>query len=362
MIDPLLATLGSLAACAALPPVIWPLVRRRYRLPTPADERLVASTKDGWELALYRYRPASPVPGREPALLCHGMLSNRYNVDLGEQSSLARHLRDCGIDTWVMELRGHGGSRRARRNGAPSGLRPFDWNLDDYIVTDLPAAFDRVMAETGASRVHWFGHSMGGMLLYAACALPGFAGRVRSASVSDAPATFEPLRARAPAGRLYARLFPAVPPALLLPYLGLATWVRPRLLEGRYGLQGRRQAMEVLANAIIPWGSSRALLHFVRILESGRFRSFDGRLDYEAGASAIDFPLLVMSAPRKMMPEAAVRAGFDRAATREKAYLSLSRASGMAIDYSHANLLIARSAVDDVYPRIARWMLDHSSA
>src|SRR5262245_57629201 len=106
----------------------WMVIRRRYILPTPADEIHHAATADGWLLALYRYRPKNPLPRREPVLLCHGMLSNRFNVDLDEEVSLARHLRQAGFDAWVMELRGHG--RSVRREGRPGG---FDWSLDDYI-------------------------------------------------------------------------------------------------------------------------------------------------------------------------------------------------------------------------------------
>jgi pimeloyl-ACP methyl ester carboxylesterase len=332
---------------------VWHVLRRHYRLPTPADERHEAPTPDGWLLALYRYRPRGAAAVCEPVILCHGLLSNRFNVDLSEEASLARALRDEGFDVWVMELRGHGGSRRSRPGAA------FDWTLDDYIQRDLPSVVAHVKRVTGAGRVHWFGHSLGGMLLYGACALPGMADQFRSAVVCDAPAAFGTLRRRARLARVYARWIPAVPPALVLPILGPAAWLVPSLLRRRHGVDERRLALSLLANAIIPWGSSRALDHIARILEAGRFRSVDGAVDYEEGPSRIHFPLLVLSAARKLMDERAITAGYELCSSSEKACVRLTRETGCAEDYTHASILVSPGARVDVYPRVAAWFRRH---
>jgi hypothetical protein len=202
---------------------------------------------------------------------------------------------------------------------------------------------------------------MGGMLLYGACALPGMAEQFRSAVVSDAPASFAPLRRRVPFAHAYARCFPAVPPALVLPFLGPATWLAPAILRRRHGVSDRRLALSLLANAIIPWGSSRALEHIARILEVGRFRSFDGSVDYEDGPRRIGFPLLVLSAPRKLMDDRAVTAGYERAASGDKALVRLDREAGCAEDYTHAGLMVSPHARRDVYPRVAAWFRRHSA-
>lgn len=356
----------GLAAVTVTFLIAWWVIRRRYLLATPSDENRFAATIDGWELALYRYRPGTVAAGREPIILCHGMLSNRFNVDLDEEVSLARYLREKGFDAWVMELRGHGRSRRAAPSdravdGAPRRRR-FDWNVDDYIQRDLIAVVDHVRRATGAERVHWFGHSMGGMILYGACALEGTASRIRSAVVTDAPATFGPLRTPARMGRAYARLIPAVPPAIVIPFLGPLVWLLPDLMGPRYGISERRLMMTLLANAIIPWGSSRALLQFCEMLESGRFRSMDGGVDYERGASLIDFPLLVLSSARKLMDERAILYGFEHAAANDKRYVRLSRANGYTTDYTHSNLLLSGSSPREVFPLIADWYAEHSPA
>ncbi|HEY3175052.1 MAG TPA: alpha/beta fold hydrolase [Candidatus Polarisedimenticolia bacterium] len=346
----LLAALLIAAACASS----WPLIRRRYRLGTPADELHHARTEDGWDLALYRYLPLQAHPFREPVILCHGMLSNRFNVDLDERCSLARHLRARGFDVWVMELRGHGGSRRsADDRRSPERRGGFDWTLDDYILRDVPSVLRYVCQATGSPTVHWFGHSLGGMLLYGGCAT-GLAPSIRSAVVTDAPATLGPLRRRARGGRLYARLFPAVPPALVLPFLGPAAWLLPRVMARRYGMADRRLVVSLLANAIIPWGSSRVLLQLCRMLEQGRFASMDGEVDYELGALRIEFPLLVIAAGEGRLPEETIRHGIDRAPAREKRYLRLA-------GRTHSNLLVGPGASEEVYPVIADWFEAHSS-
>jgi hypothetical protein len=126
-------------------------------------------------------------------------------------------------------------------------------------------------------------------------------------------------------------------------------------------VDGRRLVLSLLANAIIPWGSSRALEHIRRILEAGRFQSFDGSVDYEEGPRRIEFPLLVLSAARKMMDERAITAGYDRAASREKACVRLTREAGCAEDYTHASILVSPHARIDVYPRVAAWFRRHSA-
>jgi len=350
-----------MTAFIAVMAAAWMVLRRRYRLDTPADERHRALTDDGWEIALYRYRPVQFTPGREPVLLCHGMLSNRFNVDLDATRSLARYLRDGGFDVWIMELRGHGESRPA----AAGERRWSGWSIDDYIQHDLVAAMREVKRLSGSATLHWYGHSMGGMLLYAACAVPGVADSIRSAALSDAPATFRPLRRAGldmRAARLWGRLVPVVPPALVLPFLGTAAFIHPRLMDRRYGVSDRVLVMRLLSNAIVSWGSSSVLLHLLDMLESGNFRSLDGRRDYEEGAGNIEFPLLVLSAARKLMDEEAVLSGYRRAPTGKKRYVRFSRANGYSDDYTHSNLILSDGSAKEVYPEVRDWFLAHSSA
>ncbi len=335
------------------------LLRRLHRLDTPADEFHSAPTSDGWGIALYRYRPAAP-PGRalpiEPVIVCHGLLSNRFNVDLDDRHSVARHLRDAGFDVWVMELRGHGRSRRA----GTGRLWPFDWTIDDYVRGDFPATIEYVRRETGAEAVHWVGHSLGGMILYAACAL-GLTNRIRSAVMSDVPADMSLIRSRKLVGALYGRIVPVVPPVLFIPFVLVMGWISPRLLLPKYGIRCRRTMLRIVANGIIDVGCSRVALHLAHILRRGRVVSWDGTIDYEAGIDRIDFPILQLAAACRPSPEATARALIERAPARDKSYVRLGRDGGFGEDYNHFTILLGERAREEVYPLIASFLLERSA-
>ena len=85
-------------------------------------------------------------------------------------SSLAVYLAERGHDVWVLELRGHG-----RSTPKPTWLETVlaqgrneggSWSIMKYIDHDLPSAIQYVRNHTHAKKVHWVGHSMGGIVLY----------------------------------------------------------------------------------------------------------------------------------------------------------------------------------------------------
>ncbi|MGH9027516.1 MAG: alpha/beta hydrolase, partial [Acidimicrobiia bacterium] len=129
---------------------------------TTEDGRYRAPTADGWNLALYRYRPHAGMPVRLPVLIGHGLCGSHWLFDLAPGVSLARTLADRGFDVWLVDLRGRGDSWPA---GGPDAA--LQWDFDDFVFTDLPAAITAVIAETGAADLWWFGTEMSGLLLYA---------------------------------------------------------------------------------------------------------------------------------------------------------------------------------------------------
>jgi pimeloyl-ACP methyl ester carboxylesterase len=350
--------LSGWAWSAALAPVLLYacglVLRRRHRLDTPCDERAYAPTDDGWRIALHRYRPRGGAGA--PVLLCHGLLSNRFNVDLDDEHSLARDLRRRGFDVFVMELRGHGGSRRD--NGR---VRPFDWTLDDYVRRDFKAAVDEVRRLTGADRIFYFGHSLGGMILYAAAAV-GLTGGIRAAVLGDAPADFSRLQWRAWFRLLSFRGVPIVPPILFIPFALVLAWVTPERLLPRYGIRHRRTLLRIVANGLVNLGSAKAARQLAQTLERGRFASADGAVDYEAGIGRIDFPLMQLAAPTRFSSEAVARAAIDRATRSPAAKLvRLGREEGFGEDYNHFTLLLGERARQEVYPLIGEFFARHGT-
>src|SRR5688572_3629564 len=114
------------------------------------------TTQDGWKIALHRHHGTKR---RFPVLLVHGLASNYRNMDFPiKDLSLARFLSQHGFDTWIVDLRGSGLSKK-------KFLR-YRWYFDDFVFQDLPAAVEQIMKVTKAPRLHWIGHSMGGLLAY----------------------------------------------------------------------------------------------------------------------------------------------------------------------------------------------------
>jgi pimeloyl-ACP methyl ester carboxylesterase len=157
-------------------------VRRADRVPVPL--RIVTRparvahtlTDDGWRLALHVYEPPPGATSRRhPVLLCHGLAANHIAFDVHADVSLARHLARRGYLAIAVDLRGHGHSEH------PTTRRPrrFGWSFDDYLERDVPAAIAFAKTRSGASAVHWIGHSMGGILGYAHLAGSGWAPRAR---------------------------------------------------------------------------------------------------------------------------------------------------------------------------------------
>ncbi|MBI2899942.1 MAG: alpha/beta fold hydrolase [Planctomycetes bacterium] len=121
-----------------------------------------AATGDGWEPALHEIRPVPDAPaGPRPVILCHGILMSRHCwLPREGVPSVADSLRRRGYSLWVLELRGSGASRTSRADR-------WDYGFRDYADFDLMAAVEEVKRRTGAPRVDWVAHSLGGMVAYA---------------------------------------------------------------------------------------------------------------------------------------------------------------------------------------------------
>jgi pimeloyl-ACP methyl ester carboxylesterase len=321
-------------------------------------------TRDGWRLALYRYQPQRR-SHRTPVFLCHGMSSNRWNMDGPGRISLARYLVRAGYDAWVVELRGAG---RSMHPNWWNGKR-YDWTFEDYVNHDAPAALSKVLRETGAHQVHWVGHSMGGMIAYAL--LMGPVSRKIASAVTLASPTMS-----------------AVGHPVLdfgLPYRGLLRYVPRRLPLGTLGRLGAPFASvlaRLLSDSIaeLGWAPGNAdvpllrslMLTAVDDLPASLLREFAHWYETKAMSdrySIFDFtehleritaPILVIAGSHdRLTPMRDLQYVYDRIASRDKAFRVIGRREGSAHDYSHADLILGLHAPDDVYPLILEWLEVH---
>jgi pimeloyl-ACP methyl ester carboxylesterase len=192
-----------------------------------------ARTSDGWVLQISRYRPTrqsweQPILD-EPLVLVPGWSQNRHAFTCGD---FVKQLLCYGADIHIVELRGHGRSSRslqlercqAEGRPPPKDL-DYDWDLDDYLLEDVPAAIAAVKAKTGRKKVFYVGNSMGGMLGYgyAGCH-DDLAGLVTIGAPSDIGRGFLGLRAAALFG-----------PALLNPLIDAACTAASGVEKTRHG-------------------------------------------------------------------------------------------------------------------------------
>ncbi len=209
-------------------------------------------TADGVGLVLRRYVPRGPRRG--VVLATHAMMANGASLDRPRGRGFASRLADEGVETFVLDFRGHGLSESPTRG----------WTLDDYATLDLPAAVDfaAARADLPARDLVWIGHSLGALVSLIALA-----------------------RAAAPAPR-----------ALVL---GTANvWRRPtpmrRAIMETFDASARLFGRAPIRALRIGTDDERASYtrHLASFVRTGRFRSADGAIDYDAALPSLRLPIL----------------------------------------------------------------------
>jgi pimeloyl-ACP methyl ester carboxylesterase len=340
----LLVLLVALAAATWGHFAYW---RKRLALRPDVDQLLFGQTPDGWRIAIGRRRPRG-TPRRPPVLLCHGLATNRHEMDFAAPGhSLALSLAGRGFDCFAMDLRGHGLS-------TPAPGSPRIWTLDDYLQKDIPAALAAIREETGSDEVLWVGHSQGALLGLATAALhPERVAGVVAIAPPGQFGTTPALRQLERIGQLGLGGFMGPVARLWAPFGPV--W-HPRLAE----LAIRRANVEpeiyrlFLANAAESVNPG-VLAHFSHCIREDRFRSFDDAMDYGVAFTHCKRPALFIAgerdgiAPPSAVEDTCVRWGGP------KRYWNAGPV------YGHTDLIVGRRAALDVHPVIAAWLEERAT-
>jgi pimeloyl-ACP methyl ester carboxylesterase len=321
------------------------------------------TAEDGWKLAVHRYRPdrcEHPIP----VILCHGLSSNRFAFDLPACPSLARYLRMHGFDVWLVELRGSGMSEKP---GLVFSDVPYSWGFHDHLTKDVPAVIRFVMEQTGASKINWIGHSMGGMLIRAHVSAHPDA-PVQTAITIGSPLDFSKMKSTR-FGALARFGFLVRPcPIFPLPFIGKAVSPLAHMLPGflmnafHSPNIDQKGAQRIVATASELVTSTRLWLDFGRFIRTGVFGPGDGSR-YVTDGSPANMPVLVLAGSRDgMAPLESVKAGYEMLPEPGAGeFYILGKEIGFAEDYGHLDLLSGSRAHKEVFPIVLTWLSKHGS-
>jgi pimeloyl-ACP methyl ester carboxylesterase len=224
----------------------------------------------------------------------------------------------------------------------------FDrWGFHDYVIHDAPAAVAYVLETTGASGLHWVGHSMGGMI--GICARSQGMEGLKSIIALGSP-SFEKENRFTSGGALavggfFLRWIPVLPTRLFffLIWPLLALWGPPSRIYCRSNL-GRRELGGLIAGAYddLSGGELRDLLSF---RSAGRLTPYADRYD------------------RVGLPVLSIIGNEDRVVSPEDAEMFahlLPGSVGCRIlgECGHADLIVGRQAPETVFVRIAGFLGD----
>ncbi len=346
---------------------------------------LTTQTADGWKIAIERFSPAQgrARPDAPPVVLVHGLGYNGNFWNLTDDVSLARHLQRAGYDVFVPSLRGAGRSTkplvsqirqlfrlqfeqydpRTALAGDP-GLLRLNWTIDDHVNSDVPAIIDAVLKAAGRERLHWVGHSMGGMVLYGYLGRnPEACGRIASFVAIGSPVALlkphsEPLEAMA-AGKIPLAIGNA---ALSTTLPGIINAIGGELTAGPVEKLFMNQSnmtgdvVRLLPLRVQEDIAPGQLAQLVRMIEGERFVSADGAIDYAALIEKVTCPTLIVAGTLdNLCPLDSSKYAYGRVGAREKRFVLAGRINNFSSDYGHNDLVLGRAAGREVFPFILDW-------
>ncbi len=338
--------------------LLW-IVGSKYVSKRRADEIHFVRTVDRWPIALHRYPPRKKRAGLAPIIFCHGLGANRFNFDLDDNLSLAVTLANMGYDVFLLELRGIGFSRREKL------FYPGKWDIcfDDFVEKDIPAAIDFVTEFTGNKKVHWVGHSMGGMVAYAFCQF-SVAKKIKSVSAIAGPGNLTPLRPKLmPLINLMflAKPFPVLHQSFFIKlYAPLAVFLKRnyflRFLFNSKVMQ--LSAMKKAAANLISDVPFKLLFQFGQWVKFGDMFSLEG-YSYRANFHKIKKPFLFISGEKDVLAGfQTVEEVYKKISSKDKKHVHFSSKSGTT-DYGHGDIVISDAARLEVYPVVINWIEEH---
>jgi pimeloyl-ACP methyl ester carboxylesterase len=323
---------------------------------TPRLETFHTLTDDGWKIALHRYPRNSQE--RRPVLLVHGLASNRHNFDFPiPEKSFAQYLWKKGWDTWIIELRGAG------KSSPPKGWQWLtkNWNVDHHVFHDLPTAVNFILKKTGHSKLHWIGHSLGGVLVYPFIKTQS-ASSIKSMVTVAAPMT---IGISPSYWKWTSKIDPLLKIIPFMPYRTLAQliklkpeWARQAGTLNLFSKENMdAETLKLGAQFAVDHVSSGVVRQVHDWIRNRNFTSSDGKIDYTVEPENMKLPLLMLTGIHDpFTPIEEVRKVFDKIGSKKKRWIVFGKAHGFISDYGHIDLIIGTHAAQEVFPIISDWL------
>ncbi|MGL5094591.1 MAG: alpha/beta hydrolase, partial [Planctomycetia bacterium] len=335
----------------------------------------MTQTADGWKLVARRYwQPGATVAGRLPVILCHGFTYNANFFDLDPNNSLARHLAQRGFDVWVVNLRGAGQSHKwafstqgggeavvgrifsqLDRSIPESGYVSIDpkfykWDLDDYVDHDVPALVALVRQHTGARRVSWLGHSMGGNVALAYLAKNGQDPQIGRLAVVGSQATM-------PDNQLMMQYLIEMLTSRQAQFTGQPFDSSQAMATFNRLFFNDANVDQNAVNALTTYGfdapSVGLVQQYMALDKSGKLTTADKKFDYSANLKKIVCPVLICGgAVDQIAPPVVQNYLYENVGSTDKTMLVLGRQAGLSVDYGHNDSLIGLYAQREVFPSL----------
>jgi pimeloyl-ACP methyl ester carboxylesterase len=333
-----------------------------YGADTNQDETIYLRAKDNWRLAVHRYKTLSS-PKLRPVILCHGMCSNRYPFDIPQGPSLAQYLSRCGWDVWVVELRGTGMSAKPRLFWSDV---PYTWGYADLVERDLPAIIQFILDRTTTDKIHWIGHSMGGMLIQSHLSATNdssIASVVTLGSASDPARSYwtrldnvEKLK------WLFTWSSISFAPFIARAATPLAHWI----CSYTDWLFVAPNVDPVVARRTVALGSelitpTKLWLDLARFGISGKNETTSTG-NYAEGLKSSSVPILFIGGSNDflMPPESVCAASEYPDSIGERECRIMGKETECDEDYGHVDLLVGKNAEKEVFPVIDEWLRSHN--
>jgi polyhydroxyalkanoate synthase len=304
--------------------------------------------------------PTRTASRRHPVVCCHGLGANHGAFDAGPDLSLARELAARSYTVFLLDLRGHGASEHPTWRGE----HRFGWAFDDYLLSDMPAAIDAACHAVGSRAVHWIGHSMGGLLLYAYLA-GGGSSAIRSGvtigSSLDYSGSASGFKRLAGLRRFAARV-PAIPIGPILraaaPFIGRTTTPLERF--NIWPTNVEPAVWRKLSIEGFHWVSGPVMAQLATAMDPGGLRSRDGSIRYTDGLAAASAPVLALAGDRdEQCPPDAARVTHEALGSARRELRVFGPEHGQEDHYGHFDMLVGRRVHEEVFPHVFAWLDEH---